>query len=291
MTLRPEYIDIHAHVNFEAFDIDRAEVLKRAREAGVWMINVGTHYETSKEVVKLANENEGMYAIVGLHPIHTSPLSVTHADPKESSNQLKVYETGEAFDKEAFRELLKNPRVVGIGECGLDFFRLPEHKDLEANAIERQEAAFRAQIEMAIEFDKPIMIHARDSYREILKILDEYLKTNKGKLRGNAHFFAGTVEEAKAFLDRGFTLSFTGVITFGKGGENPYRKLIEMTPLDKIMAETDCPYVAPVPYRGRRNEPIYVREVAAKIAEIKGLDIEVVKKALVDNAFAMFRLG
>lgn len=285
---RPEYIDIHAHVNFDAYDIDRSDVLKRARDAGVWMINVGTHFETSKQVVELAEKEQGgVYAIIGLHPIHTSPLSVTHADPNESTSPIKIYETGEIFNKEAYRELLKSPRVVGIGECGLDFFRLPEHVQLAGDVIERQKKAFREQIELAIEFDKPIMIHARESYKEILEIIDEYLSTSSGRLRGNAHFFAGSVEEANAFLERGFTLSFTGVITFAK----QYRELIQMTPLDKIMAETDCPYVTPVPYRGTRNEPMHVREVVRKIADIKGLELDVVKKALVDNAFSMFRLG
>ncbi|MES3005877.1 MAG: TatD family hydrolase [Patescibacteria group bacterium] len=284
---RPKYIDIHAHVNFGAYDTDRTEVLKRAHEAGVWMINVGTHLETSRQVVELAEKaDEGVYAIIGLHPIHTSPLSVARVDPNESEKPAKVYETGEVFDKNAYRELLKNPRVVGIGECGLDLFRLPEHADLAAGAIQRQKKAFREQIELAIEFDKPIMIHARESYKEILEIIDEYLSTSKGRLRGNAHFFAGTKEEANAFLERGFTLSFTGVVTFAK----QYRELVEMVPLDRIMVETDCPYVTPVPFRGTRNEPLYVREIAAKIADIKKIDIEIVKKALVDNAFSMFRL-
>lgn len=301
MTHRPEYIDIHAHVNFGAYDTDRAEVLKRARDANVWMINVGTHYHTSQQVVLLAEdvakdakekgEENSVFAIVGLHPIHTAPLLKENADSNESAVPSAIYEEGEVFNKDAYRELVKNPLVVGIGECGLDYFRLPEHSQVAMVDIQKQKKAFRAQIELAIEFDKPIMIHARESYKEILEVLDEYLSTSNGRLRGNAHFFAGSIEEAKAFLDRGFTLSFTGVITFGKGDKNQYRELIEMVPMDRIMAETDCPYVAPVPFRGQRNEPIHVREVVAKIAEIKGVDVEVVKKALLDNAFSMFRIG
>lgn len=280
---RPEYIDIHSHVNFGDYDTDREDVMKRAKDANVWMINVGTGIETSKQGVALADGeaekgNDGVFAIVGLHPIYTSQFVLKDGTVKSE---------GEVFDKEAYRELLRNPKVVGIGECGLDFFHLPDHVPLKADAIEKQKDAFRAQIEVAIEFNKPIMIHARESYREILEILDEYLSTSEGRLRGNAHFFAGTAGEAKAFLDRGFTLSFTGVITFAR----QYKELIELTPLDRIMSETDCPYVTPVPFRGTRNEPLYVREVSHKIAEIKGVDVEIVKKALVDNAFRVFGLS
>ena len=280
---KPEYIDIHSHVNFDDYDSDRDDVIKRAKDAKVWMINVGTGIETSKQGVALAHSeaekgNNGVFAIVGLHPIYTSQFVLRDGTIKSE---------GEEFDKEAFRELLRDPKVVGIGECGLDFFHLPDDDQLKNDAIEKQKIAFRAQIELAIEFNKPIMIHARSSYGKILEILDEYLNTSEGRLRGNAHFFAGTAKEAKAFLDRGFTLSFTGVITFAR----QYKELIELTPLDSIMSETDCPYVTPVPFRGTRNEPLYVREVAHKIAEIKGLDLETVKKALVDNAFRVFGLS
>ena len=280
---RPEYIDIHSHVNLNDYDADREEVIKRAKEAKVWMINVGTDLESSKQTVSLANEeakkgNDGLFSIVGLHPIYTPQFILRDGTVKSE---------GEEFDTEAYRELLRDPKVVGIGECGLDFFHLPDDDQLKAEAIEKQKDAFRAQIELAIEFNKPIMIHARESYRKILEILDEYLSTSEGRLRGNVHFFAGTAKEAEAFLDRGFTLSFTGVITFAR----QYKELIELTPLDSIMSETDCPYVTPVPFRGTRNEPLYVREVAHKIAEIKGLDVEIVKKALVDNAFRVFGLS
>lgn len=296
MTSKPEYIDIHAHVDIDDYDADRSEVLKRARDAGVWMINVGTHFDDSKLCVELAEseakaaiergEESGVFAIVGLHPIHTSPLTFTESNPKDPTLLTGIDEYGETFDKDAYRELLRSPRVVGIGECGLDFFRMKGEDDVAGIALKKQTRAFRDQIELAIEFDKPLMIHARDSYKDILRIIDEYLPTSEGKLRGNVHFFAGNVEEAKSFIDRGFTLSFTGVITFTK----QYKEVIEMVPLDKIMAETDCPYVTPVPFRGSRNEPIHVRQVVEKIADIKKMDVEEVKKALVNNAFSMFRL-
>ncbi len=280
MTFNPEYIDVHSHVNFPNYDEDREATLARAKDAGVAMINVGTSLQSSRDIVALAEKNEGVYAIVGLHPTHVGECH-------EESLSGVCYDSNhiERFDTELFEPLVAHSKTVGIGECGLDVFRLPEGLDKEAT-LKLQEEDFRKQIELALKYDKPIMIHARDSYGKILEIIDEYLMRGGVRLRGNAHFFAGTIEEAKAFLDRGFTLSFTGVITFAK----QYEELVKFIPLESILSETDCPFVTPVPYRGKRNEPLYVREVVAKIAEIKGLDIEIVKKALLNNAKKQFAL-
>ncbi len=274
MTFKPEYIDVHSHINFPDYDEDREAVLSRARDAGVMMINVGTSLESSRAIVELAEKNEGVYAIVGLHPTHVGECH-------EESMSGVCYDSNhtERFDVELFEPLVAHPKTVGVGECGLDVFRLSEGVEKEV-ALKVQEEDFRKQIELALKYDKPIMIHARESYGKILEIIDEYLMRGGVRLRGNAHFFAGTIEEAKAFLDRGFTLSFTGVITFAK----QYEELVRFIPLESLLSETDCPFVTPIPFRGKRNEPMYVREVVAKIAEIKGLDIEVVKKALLDNA-------
>lgn len=273
-----EYIDVHAHVNFPDYDADRAEVLSRAREQKVAMINVGTGLETSKQVVQIAEDANkrnpgqgGVYAIVGLHPTDVTPEN--------------------RFDIEAFEPLVANPLTLAVGECGIDIFRLNHGKEgtdrLDENEyLKIQEEDFRKQIALAVKYDKPIMIHARESYGLILEILKDCFTVYGSKLRGNAHFFAGSVEEAKAFLDLGFTVSFTGVITFAK----QYEELVRAVPLESMLSETDCPFVAPVPYRGRRNEPVYVIEVVKKIAEIKGLDIETVKKALLNNAISAFRL-
>ncbi len=264
---KPQYMDVHAHVNFPDYNADRSEVIRRSLDAGVWMINVGTSLETSKEVVKIAEQyEEGVYAIVGLHPTHVEE---------------------ERFDIEAFEKLVAHPKTVGVGECGIDLFRLPAHLDNEtdrAAILKSQEEDFIKQIDLAVKYDKPIMIHARESYQEILRILDAAFIRHGAKLRGDAHFFAGSQEEAKAFLDRGFTVSFTGVITFAE----QYRELVAAVPLEKMLSETDCPFVAPVPFRGRRNEPLYVTEVVKKIAEIKGLEMEEVKKALSENARRQF---
>ena len=164
---------------------------------------------------------------------------------------------------------MQNPKVVGIGECGLDYYRL------DSDSIEKQKEAFIAQIELANEFNKPLMLHIRQAYQDALAILKEHTK-----VKGNIHFFAGSLEEAKAFIELGFTLSFTGVITF----THDYDEVIKNIPLEMIMSETDAPYVAPVPYRGKRNEPVYVSEVVKRIAEIKNLPESEVAEAIISNA-------
>lgn len=264
---KPEHIDVHAHLNMEAFETDFDEVAKRALENNTWVINVGTNLETSKKAVEIAEKyKEGVYAVVGLHP--TSVME-------------------EEFNKEEFEKLVAHPKTVGVGECGIDVFRPAEKYKTEEGIVEllkKQEEVFKVQIELAVKYDKPIMIHARQSYGKILEIFERDFISKGVKLRGNAHFFAGTIEEAQAFINIGFTVSFTGVITFAK----EYEKLVEAIPLTNILSETDCPYVTPVPFRGKRNEPLYVSEVVKKIAEIKGLDLEVVKQTLISNAFFQF---
>jgi TatD DNase family protein len=276
-----EYIDVHAHINFPDYASDREEVIKRAQEAGVIMINVGTTLSSSKEVVSLAESHEHMYAIVGLHPVHVA-CGHEHSTPNSDSYSHDYFEE---FDYDEFEKLVAHPKTVGVGECGIDVFRLSEHLDRE-EVLKKQEVDFRKQIELAVKYDKPIMIHARESYGKILEILDDCFTVYESKLRGNAHFFAGSVEEAQAFLDRGFTVSFTGVITFAK----QYKELVEFVPLESMLSETDCPFVAPQAHRGKRNEPVYVQEVVKKIAEIKNLDLEIVKKTLLNNAFRQFNI-
>ncbi|MDP9249728.1 MAG: TatD family hydrolase [bacterium] len=285
--MTPKYIDIHSHVNFSAFDADREEVIKRALENDTFVINVGTQIDTSRKAVQMAQEYpEGVYAIIGLHPIHTG---ASHHDVKELGEGGKEFTSrGEVFDKEAYRKLLADPKTLGIGECGLDYYRC------DPESISKQKEAFIAQIELANEFKKPIMLHIRNNQKQELITGKEgvpnayfdaldILKAHS-KVKGDVHFFAGNLAEAQAFLDFGFTLSFTGVITF----TNDYDEVIKNTPLDMLMTETDSPYVTPTPYRGKRNEPVYVREVVKKIALIKGLPEEEAARAIVANAKRVF---
>ena len=281
----PDFFDIHAHTNFVAFDTDRDDVIKRALEQGVWMCNVGTQQDTSRKAIELAEKyKEGVYAIIGLHPIHTGK---SFHDAKELGEEGKAFTSrGEVWDTTIYRSMAIHPKVVAIGECGLDFYR--ENED---SGFKIQEKTFRHHIELAIEVGKPLMLHVingsgRSAYREALSILKSYNLNLKSFLRGDFHFFAGSWEEAKEILDEGFNLSFTGVITFARD----YDEVVKNTPLDRIMTETDCPYVTPAPFRGKRNEPMYVQEVVKKIAEIRGEDFEKVKRQLVVNARNFFNL-
>lgn len=249
----PKYFDIHSHLNAPEYDQDIKEVVERLKESNTFTIVVGTGLESSKKAVELADKYDEIYASIGVHPVD---------NPEES------------FDMSKYEELAKHPKVVMIGECGMDFF----HAD-KASDYERQKKLFLDQVEFAITHDKLMMIHARNAYEEILEILGS-LGSSTSKLRGNVHFFAGSIDVAERFFDIGFTISFTGVITF----THDYDEVIRLSPIDKVMTETDAPYVTPVPYRGKRNEPSYVAEVVKRIAEIRGEDIEIVGASLVNNA-------
>ncbi|MEI8174328.1 MAG: TatD family hydrolase [bacterium] len=297
--MTPKYIDIHSHINFKAFDEDGDLVLNRALDNDTWIINVGTQLDTSKKAIEVAEKyKEGVYAIIGLHPIHTGE---SHHDEEELGEGGKEFTSrGEIFNKdfygEFFKNKKKNKKIVGIGECGLDYYRCtPE-------SILRQKEAFINQIEFANYFNKPLMLHIRNNsdvsvqvgdkvlnaYADTIEILKRY-----AKVKGVVHFFEGSLENAKDFMALGFMISFTGAITYpprknGKGCN--YVELIKDIPLNMILTDTDSPYMAPVPYRGKRNEPSYVKEIVKKIAEIKDLPEEEVAKAIVENARVLFNI-
>lgn len=265
MSKEIRYFDIHSHVHFPDYDADREDVIKRAQEAGVAMISVGTDLEVSRKAVELAEAHEGMFATIGLHPIHSRDVSV---------------------DVDAFKRLAMRTKTVAIGECGLDYYRLDE------SSRQKQVEAFEKMIDIANEANKPLMLHIRNSdrsasfqniNRSAYKDAHEILKS-RAKVKGNLHFYAGSIEEAKPFLELGYTFSFTGVLTF----THDYDEVVRFLPIDRIMSETDCPFVTPVPYRGKRNEPTYVAEVVRAIARIKGLDEAKTAEQLVKNAQKAF---
>lgn len=264
MPARFDYFDIHSHLHDKEFDADRDEVLGRMREANVGAITVGTHLESSKQAVALAEKEPSVWATVGVHPTDTKVTALPH--------ELEA--------------LARHPRAVAIGECGLDYYRGGTSGEEKA----RQRAIFEAQIELALSLDKPLMVHGRptqgtmDAYHDIIDILYRYSREAGEKLRGNVHFFAGDSHVAKELLELGFTMSFTGVLTFA----SDYDLVVQEIPLASIMAETDSPYATPVPHRGTRNEPLYVREVASRIAALRGEGREAVKRALVENAERFF---
>ncbi len=284
-----KYIDIHAHTNFKAFEEDRDAVVRRALDNEIWIINIGTQYDTSKKAVEMTNEYEGVYACIGLHPIHTS--ASYHEQEELGEEGQEFTSRGEIFDKEKYKELAKLGKVVGIGECGLDYYHMDEE------SIEKQKVAFITQIELANELDLPLMLHVRNNptdkthnaYFDVYELIKKY-STVSG-LKGVSHFFAGSVEDMKRFVEIGVYISFAGPITYKPKPEIcDYIGVIKETPLDMILADTDSPYVAPVPHRGTRNEPLYVREIVKKIAEIKNLSEEEVAQAIFQNAKRLFQI-
>ena len=277
------YFDAHTHVNFVAFQEDNEAAIGRAADAGVSMNTVGTQFDTSKAAVEIAEKFENVYATIGLHPIHTGK---SYHDEKELGEGNKEFTSrGEVFDAAAYEALAASPKVIAIGECGLDYYRLEEHTK------KVQEEGFVQQIALANKLGKPLMLHIRNpspqggsetsAYDDAIAIIKR-----EAKVRGDVHFFAGDWNIAKQFLDLGFTLSFTGVLTF----THDYDEVVKNAPLDMLLSETDAPYVAPVPYRGKRNEPAYVVEVVKAIARIKGVSEEVVQEQLVANAKRVFSI-
>ena len=270
----PEFFDIHSHLHFPDYDKDREEVIARMLERGVWTISVGVNLETSKKEIEIAEKHKNVYTAIGLHP---------HDGPDDVSTQT--------FNEEGFAKLVVHPKVVAIGECGLDYGRskndpnIPSDTITEADKI-RQKKDFEKQIDFAAKYDKPMMLHVRNAHEDVLDILAAKKKIYGEKLRGNAHFFTGTTEIEQKYLNLGFSVSFTGVITFVKA----YDEAVKYAPLDMIMSETDAPFVAPIPHRGERNEPSYVEQVVEKMAQIKGKTEEEMQKILVNNAIRVFSI-
>jgi TatD DNase family protein len=280
-------IDAHTHVQFHAFKDDAREVIRRALEAGVWLINAGTQRDTSRRAVEIAREYAlGVYAAVGLHPIHTSKSFHDAQELGGGEAAVEFTSRGEEFDPAAYQELASDSKVVAIGECGLDYYVRGEEsgKGIEDSKIKRQKEAFEAQIELARAVGKPLMIHCRSAFPDLIEILRARRSKLKADSPGVIHFFTGTPENAKALLEMGFAFTFGGAITFAR----TYDETIKYLPPDAILSETDAPYVAPAPYRGKRNEPAYLAEVVKKLAELKGVPLEQMAETTFNNAKRIF---
>ena len=272
--------DSHTHLNLAAFDNDRDIILKKYLEEGIFMINVGTCFETSKKAALIAQEYSNCWASVGLHPSHTFEAPINQLDKNEMS-ELVV----ETWDERFENLITSNNRVVAIGECGLDYSYL---KDLDSvkqeQAKESQKQEFIKQIKAAQKYNFPLILHLRNLYQEALNILQE----NNYQGKAVFHFFTGSLEDLQLILENpNFYVSFSGVITYS----NKLDEVIKRVPLDRFLIETDAPYVAPVPYRGTRNEPKYVQEVADKIAKIKNLPLDKIEKAILENAKQLFQIN
>ncbi len=277
-------IDTHCHVNFSAYKSDGEEVINNSLADDIWLVNIGSQLSTSQRAVAIANKYEqGVYAVVGLHPIH---LYETGVD--ESEQDIHFKSRAEQFDKEEYLKLLNDSKTVGIGEMGIDYFHLPTNENPDEVKL-KQKQIFLTGIELAKDFKKPIIIHTRpskgtvDAYDDVMVVLDQL-----GYYNGVVHCFGGTLEQAKKFIDRGLLVSFTGIVTFKNARD--LHNIVKALPLEKIMIETDAPYLTPEPFRGQRNEPKFVKYVATKIAELKGVSFNQVAEVTTATARKFFNI-
>ena len=264
----PTFYDTHAHLDYPEYQPDFAQVLERAHAAGITrMLSIGTNLESSRRAVALADSHEAIFAVVGWHP----------SDTMEAPADIRP----------ALRELAQHPKVVALGETGLDYYRLPSPKGgtpAEDEPIKRKQAEILQQhLEVAAELGLNCVIHQRgDCFEPTLEIMRPFAD----RVRGQFHCFSGTVAQMQQVLGMGSLVSFTGIATF-KNGQN-VRDVITATPLEKFMLETDCPYLAPVPYRGQRCEPAYVKEISETVAQVKGCSLEELSRITCATAHEFF---
>lgn len=258
-------IDSHCHPQFPQYDKDREEMLRYTLNGGVFMICVGTDYEMSKEGIELAQKHNGIWATVGLHPNDTV-----------SSGKYQVISMTD------YERLLSEDKVVAVGEVGLDYYRTTETQKQK-----KQKEIFERFIDLAQKTKKPMVLHFRDSskgsegrvHRDALEILPK-------NITGVSHSFTGNISEAREYVNRGMYLGFNGIITFAR----QYDEVVKYAPLDRILLETDAPYLTPEPHRGQRNEPGYVLEIAKKVAELKGILMETVIEITTQNTLNLFKI-
>ena len=270
------FFDTHAHVNFNAYKEDGEEILHSCVLFGMRVVNVGSQYSTSKRAVEYAHKFEkNIFAAVGIHPVHLKKGSFTHHDPEELTEQ-EIPTVGEVFDWEKYLELAKSEKVVAIGEIGLDYHHF-EDGDNEEGLITLQKETLLQFIKLANVVGKPVMLHCWDGYDDLLEILTN----NPVAKKGIVHSFIGSYKTAKKFIELGYVIGLNGIITYG----NSYDRLIKEIDLKNIVIETDCPYLTPRPLeKGIRNEPLFVRQVAQKIADVKEISLEEVAKITTENA-------
>ena len=250
------FVDVHAHLDDEAFDGDRQQVLESIKEEGIIVVNAGSDMTSSHYSVKFAQENDFIYACIGVHP---------HDAQKVGKDYLKELEV-----------MAENPKVIGIGEIGLDYY-------YDFSEREIQKKVFTQQSDLAKSLDLPVVIHDRDAHKGTLDILKE-VRPAKGLM----HCYSGSLEMAQELLRLGFYFSFGGVITF-KNAKKP-KEVASRLPLDRILLETDCPYLSPEPYRGKRNDPTRIPVIAKQLAELHQVSVQEIKKTTYSNFSRLFNL-
>ena len=267
------FVDTHSHLNFKAFDNDRDEVIKRALGQDTWLINASSNYKTSKLAVEISQQyTAGVFASVGLHPINCV-IDLSQAD----EDRL------EELDIEKYKELAKMPKVVAIGEIGLDYWNEPKSKEKARVFKEKQEDVFLAQLELAKDLGLPVILHCRKAHDDLIEILKS--QTVSRKLQAVVHCFTGTWEQAQEYLEMGLYLGFNGIIF-----KLDIEEIIKKAPLERVLIETDCPFLAPPDVNMERNEPLNVKYVAQQIAKIRGESLEKISQATTQNAKKLFCL-
>jgi len=311
-------IDTHSHLNFKAYQNDRDEVIERTLRSDIWMINVGTKYETSKQAVELAEKysphtnfelkkgekalnsalnpklvgGKGVFASIGLHPIFASAeFQKIKTDPEEGDFFIKE----DFFDKEKYKCLAQSKKVVAIGEIGLDYYYKPKTNIKLEQFKNKQKEILLQQLDFAEELNLPVILHCRMAHKDLLEILTlRQTQVRQKKIQGVIHCFTGTMEEAQKYIDLGFYLGINGIIF-----KFDIDKVIKKIPLEKILVETDCPYLTPLPAVALakagpdgyvRNEPIFIKYVIQKIAELKGLSFDEITNKTTENARKLFNI-
>jgi len=283
--------DTHCHIQFRAFKDDHEAVIKRCLDKGMILNLVGTQKDTSKWAVEMAEKYENVYASIGTHPIHLHP---THVDEEETHFMTRE----EDFDEPYYDKLAQSKKVIGVGECGLDLYHLPKDKTKE-EVLAKQKDIFLKHLRFAEHHDLPLVIHCREAHDEMIKLLKSETSSKSQiknlNIQGTIHCFTSNWSHAQQYLEMGFYLGFTGVVTFPpkKTDPNPQLQLnevVEKVPLDRVVVETDAPYLAPQSYRGQRAEPWMVEEVVKRFAVVRGVSAEEMAEITTANARRLFSI-
>ncbi len=285
-------IDSHAHINFQEYESELEDVIQRSLENLTWIINVGSNYETSQKAVAIADKfGRGVWAAIGCHPIHLVKDITEKA--VFAGEEQSFFTPKEEFDYNKYLQLAQSSeKIVALGETGLDFFKIADKKLSLKEIKNKQIEIFQQFIKMGQELNLPLIMHCRgeekDPYAAYGQMLEILSSAQNYKPRGVIHCFGGNLSQALRFIDLGFYIGFTGIVTFKNAKE--LQNIAQEIPLEKILIETDSPFLAPDPYRGMKNEPTFVRYVAQKIADLKEISFVEVEKQTFDNAVKLFNL-
>lgn len=278
-------IDTHGHLNFNAFKEDLDEVLKRTLAAGMGVIMPGTQVDTSRDAVELAEKinDPRIWAAVGLHPLH---LEETRVDEAEVGNLEKFKTRGEFFKKENYEPFLKSKKIVAIGEVGLDYWRKPKGNAKREVYIKRQKDNLIAQLDLAVEYKKPALLHCRVAHDDLLEILKTHPIIKQINSPGVVHSFTGSIEQLNKFLELGFYIGVNALVFKLDFVEMAVRE----APIERIVLETDAPYLLSPQEKGPRNEPLFIKHTAQKVAEIQRVPLEKVEEVTTENAKKLFHV-